>query len=64
MTAVIFSDIPFELLTYIFQFLHDTQSLLSCALVSHAVYEAVKPSLFYCIELRHMSEMIDSPGDW
>jgi hypothetical protein len=54
MTPVLFSDIPFEVLTHIFEFLHDRQTLLSCALVSPNVYEAVKPSLFYSIELRHI----------
>lgn len=62
MTAIHFTDIPFEVLTYIFEFLRDTQSLLSCALISRAAYDAVKPSLFYSIKLRHTSEETSDLG--
>lgn len=60
MAAIHFSDIPYDVLTYIFGFLHDTQSLLSCALVNHAVHDAAKPSLFHSIELLHMNEEVIS----
>jgi hypothetical protein len=58
MASTHFDNIPFDVLTYIFEFLHDRRTLLACALVSHTLHEAVKPRLFYCIELRHMSEVM------
>jgi hypothetical protein len=57
MASTRFNNIPFDVLTYIFEFLHDRQTLLACALVSHMLHEAVKPRLFHCIELHHMSEV-------